>query len=200
MANSKLAVLFTIVAALLIGPMLLRTFYSSNKFFHLAEQQIQAGNFNEAIEGYQRAASWWLPFSSLSEDSLEKLLLISKDERIALPQRIEAVRAAQSALSSSRSFLSNLFPGRLALLKKVSESSRQLVPESESKVRENVQFQPGYAGQLLASLSFVLFLCSAGSFIWLGYSASGEAKPRRKISMVSGLICYLGWILGLCLA
>ncbi len=218
-----------IVAAVVIGALVTRAIWEGRSALHAGDEAMANGDVAGAIDGWRRAARWYVPLAPHVGDAYDRLARVATDAELQ-QDRITALTAWRAIRSSSLATRWVVTPyadrkahadQRIAALMAEEPVWGQPVPAGEDPTRlaapeagDTVAAREAYYAAQLArdgapSLAWVI-VALAGFGGWLGgcvrfarRALGPEDRLDRRVAAESGVLVLIGmvvWVVGLYLA
>ena len=194
-------ILFTCMKILMTG---------KNEFL-LAEDHLAKNELSKAVNHYERALRWFLPFSRTPNRAAEKLWEIAQNQQTQ-NQNIEALKTCRILRSAFYSVRSIYTPGK-KWIHLCNEKIAHLMAFIESQERPGITFSekkseymdlmetdrpPFTFPSIMSAIGFFGWVSSILLFIFKALSRQGHLKKRPAILFVSTfLLFYNIWIWGM---
>jgi hypothetical protein len=195
-----------LIAVLIVVPMYARTILEARAHLDegnalLALAPADAANLPTAIEEFRRAVSWDSPLNPFSRRAINELKNIAFDGSNQPGQiRITALRALLRGLRTSRNFLEpRSLGGSDELMVRIkSELTSLTATEQEGLVRPYQEPDTHFPFQILAQVSFWLWMLCAFWTIFRGFTPEGRLQIRKFGPGSTAIaIFYVVWLLAL---
>ena len=183
---------------------------SKNEFL-LAEDHLAKNELSKAVNHYERALRWFLPFSRTPNRAAEKLWEIAQNQQTQ-NQNIEALKTYRILRSAFYSVRSIYTPGK-KWIHLCNEKIAHLMAFIESQERPGITFlekkseymdlmetdrPPFTFPSIMSAIGFFGWVSSILLFIFKALSRQGHLKKRPAILFVSTfLLFYNIWIWGM---
>ncbi|MDE0848036.1 MAG: hypothetical protein OSA44_04415 [Nitrospinaceae bacterium] len=183
---------------------------SKNEFL-LAEDHLAKNELSKAVNHYERALRWFLPFSRTPNRAAEKLWEIAQNQQTQ-NQNIEALKTYRILRSAFYSVRSIYTPGK-KWIHLCNEKIAHLMAFIESQERPGITFSekkseymdlmetdrpPFTFPSIMSAIGFFGWVSSILLFIFKALSRQGHLKKRPAILFVSTfLLFYNIWIWGM---
>tara|TARA_B100001123_G_scaffold415889_1_gene516890 strand:+ start:365 stop:1015 length:651 start_codon:yes stop_codon:yes gene_type:complete len=205
----------TVLAALtiLIALTSIKIITTARNEYLLAEEFFEKNEIPKAVNHYERAVQWFLPFSKTPNQAAEKLWEIAQNQQIQ-NQNAEALktcRILRGAFYSVRSFytpgekwihLCNDKIAHIMAMNFFKSREKQEITLAEKKSQYLLLLEaerpPFLFASLMTEIGFLGWVFSAILFIFKALTPEGHFKKRLAILFVSTfLLFYCLWIWGM---
>jgi hypothetical protein len=201
-----------LVIAFCGGVLLTRAVWQGQSALDDGDRAYQAGNDDEAIRWWRRAARWYVPLAPHVSDAYDRLetLAAEAERKGDAATALVAWQGVRGSILATRSFFTpheeRLAPANrriaaiLARMEAGAPDAGKSDAEREAWHHEQLERDeaPALGWSLLALAGFLIWLGGGALFAWRGISADDRLVPRRAatagVLVGSGLIL---WLLGL---
>jgi hypothetical protein len=175
------------------------------------DRALEAGDAEEAIRGWRRAARWYLPLAPHVTDAYERLedLAGLAEARGDLATAIAAWQGVRGSILATRSFYTphseRLDPANRHIADLMARVDREPPPDMTPETLEAWHYEllsrdesPSVGWTLLALLGFLVWI--GGGLLFAVRGVSAEDRLVRRPAITAGLMVALGlfvWLLGL---
>jgi hypothetical protein len=195
-----------------LGVVVTRAFLDGRAALSRGDRAAAAGDIDEAIAEWRRAARWYVPGAPHVDGAYERLEAAGQaaDQAGDLTRALAAWSAVRSSVLSTRSFYTP-FPTRLAQANEriaalMARQEKAADPGKDEEARRAWHAgllarddAPSVGWSIIALLGFALWVGGGFLFSWRGVSATGD-RLDRKTAARAGVMIALGlvvWMLGL---
>jgi hypothetical protein len=203
---ARYAGLIALAIALLLGPLILRTWIDGRAELRLAQAAAEADDLDAQILHLGRAARWRLPLADHDDEARAQLREIgtTASEAGDLRHALAAWRELRGALLGTRAIdvadpeqlrAANAAIVQLMIREADATGDPSGSPEHDRWAAEHVQDVGPRWRSLLASAWFAAWLFACGGFFVFGIEAKGRLEPRPALRWgASAIVLLIAWI------